>query len=323
MTFEHPNTKMHESLGARATKGSLVLILIVFIGFQVAWYYYGSEIVDVVEVEDVLVENKLCSLEEIDQTRSLFSHHMLGSWQTTENQEALKSVTTDPKTIDSCRTKPKIAVYVNPNMGAQYIQHLLNSHSEVDVAAEIFSDASAANAAFSKEDVESVLSKLLKKKNGMLLPFEAHEQTPELLHYFSRNNWTVIYVVRQNLLDQLIADTRDKSTDKTSVSLPTGSALISRLVTLRAQRDLARANFEEHSLDWIEVNFEDLVEEPRDVLCNLLLFVGCSCPAISDGLSDADVGDLSSTRSQLVSNWDDVRQTLEGTMFETFATTNN
>jgi len=325
MTFEHPNNKheVQSSFGHRATKGTLVLILLAFITFQVMWYYYGSEVVDVVEVEDVLVENKLCSMNELDQTRLLYADHMFDRWQRISNRLEPLVNSGDDDESGFCVTEPRIALYATHRTGTEYLQQLLDSHPKIDFASESFKGAAAANEAFSKDNSADPLEKLLKHRNGLVLPFGAFERTHDMLSYFSQNNWTVINLVRKNPLDQVILDVLDKSKEST-ITLPTGSALINLLVLLHAQRDLARVNLEEHSLHWIELNYEDLVMEPLDVACSLLLFAGCSCPALDNVLYSDDRinGEMMTTREAIVNNWAEVRRTLDGTIFERFAVDN-
>jgi len=65
-------------------------------------------------------------------------------------------------------------------------------------------------------------------------------------------------------------------------------------------------------LKWIEVYYEDLVEDNTNI-CAALKFLGCGCPALKTGNVQKII---QKPFSELVSNWDDVVATLKNTEFE-------
>jgi len=67
-------------------------------------------------------------------------------------------------------------------------------------------------------------------------------------------------------------------------------------------------------LKWIEVYYEDLVEDNTKI-CAALKFLGCGCPELKRGNVQKII---QKPFSELISNWDDIVKELKNTEFESY-----
>eukprot|EP01102_Stenamoeba_stenopodia_P005690 TRINITY_DN16431_c0_g1_i2.p1 TRINITY_DN16431_c0_g1~~TRINITY_DN16431_c0_g1_i2.p1 ORF type:complete len:429 (+),score=95.67 TRINITY_DN16431_c0_g1_i2:57-1343(+) len=152
------------------------------------------------------------------------------------------------------------------------------------------------------------------------------EDFPYLPQLVKEMNFVAIHLVRKNVLAVAMSAIIDKLTHQPvcvvgqickAVEIKArvnATRLLNDMKMLKHYQQHNREILNEAGLNWVEIYYEDLVEDNRKI-CDALKFLGCGCPELRTGTVQKII---QKPFSELIDNWNDVVAKLKGTEFEDY-----
>jgi len=143
-----------------------------------------------------------CSIEN----DKVYDHRRLKNWvPSREDDERMEEASKQQTYKDYCWRKPRLVIFSQQRSGTHWLQQLLNSHPDVDIAPEL------AKHLGEKEDhlptnEKDLVSYVKEKRSGFILQFNTFmNKAPGLLNKLADARFSFAHLVRPNSLDMIVS----------------------------------------------------------------------------------------------------------------------
>jgi len=140
----------------------------------------------------------------------MYEHRRLKNWvPNSEDHDRIEA--SQSNSTDYCWRAPRLVIFSQQRSGTHWLQQLLNSHPDVDVAPELAKHLGNEEKCIAADE-ERLISSVEKRRSGFILQFNTLMHRAPLLLHKLKDRFTIVHFVRTNSLDMILSHEIDRQT---------------------------------------------------------------------------------------------------------------